>query len=262
MTGIRRRAAGLAFLAVACILSSCAPVKKPGSVAPPSAIQPVPGTSAFFHTVERGQTLYRIAKTYGVDWHDLMRANGITDVSKLETGQRLLIPGRGVSSMPPIKGGLYSAAQIRRLVGSRDTRTVWRTITVHHSGTLQGGAVAFNRDHLRRRMGGLFYHFVIGNGSQSGTGQIEVGWRWKKHVKANRPFDIQICLVGDFNRQKVSEDQFASLVALIQTLRADYGIPVENVRRHDDVPGKRTACPGRNFPFSRLLSTLRQTASS
>jgi LysM repeat protein len=222
----------------------------------------VPGTSAFYHTVERGQTLYRIAKTYGVDWHELMRANGISDVSKLETGQRLLIPGHGMPSMPPLAGGVYTAEQVRRLVGPRDARSTWRTITVHHSGTLQGGAASFNRNHLRRRMGGLFYHFVIGNGSQSRQGQIEVGWRWKRHVKANRPYDIQICLVGDFNRQSVSEEQFASLVALIQTLRADYGIPVENVRRHDDIPGKHTACPGSHFPFSRLLSTLRQTASS
>jgi N-acetyl-anhydromuramyl-L-alanine amidase AmpD len=105
-------------------------------------------------------------------------------------------------------------------------------------------------------MGGLFYHFVIGNGTQSRDGQIEVGWRWKKHVKANRPFDIQICLVGDFNQQRVSDAQYASLVTLIQTLRADYCITVDNVRRHEDIPGKHTACPGDRFPFSRLIQEL------
>lgn len=256
-----RRALCLALVAAAAGLSSCAPSKRAKSAAPPPAIQPVPGTGAFFHTVERGQTLYRIAKMYGVDWHDLMRVNGITDVSKLESGQRLLIPGHVVPAVP-VSGGVYTPEQIRRLVGSRDTRSTWRTITVHHSGTLQGGAASFNRDHIRRRMGGLFYHFVIGNGTQSGDGQIEVGFRWKRHIKANRPFDIQICVVGDFNRQQVSDAQFASLVALIQTLRADYGVRVENVRRHDDVPGKHTACPGSHFPFSRLISALRQTGSS
>lgn len=250
----------LALTLAAAGLSSCAPVKKPSSV-PPAPIQSVPGTSAFMHTVERGQTLYRISKTYGIDWRELMRVNGITDVSKLEPGQKLLIPGHAVPILPPVSGSVYSSEQVRRLVGARDTRSTWRTITVHHSGTLQGGAAAFHRDHLRRRMGGLFYHFVIGNGSQSREGQIEVGWRWKKHVKANRPFDIQICLVGNFNRQRVSEEQFASLVQLIQTLMADYDIPVDHIRRHDDVPGKHTACPGSNFPFSRLLSALRQSSS-
>lgn len=255
MKHARRAGYALAVLMAAGLLSSCAPAKKPHSiVAPPPVVAPSSG-APFYHTVERGQTLYRIAKMYGMDWHQLAEANRISDVSGLETGQRLLIPGRQ-AVFTPASAGVYSGAQVRDLVGPRDTRSRWLTITVHHSGTLQGGASAFNRDHLRRHMGGLFYHFVIGNGTQSRDGQIEVGWRWRRHVKANRPFDIQICLVGNFNRQQVSEAQFASLVALIQTLQADYGIPTQNIRRHEDIPGKHTACPGSRFPFSRLINEL------
>ena len=240
------------------LLSSCAPPKKPHSIVPPSSLSQsaVSQPGAYYHTVARGQTLYRVAKMYGVSLSDLTRANGINDASKLETGQRLLIPGHQAAPPSFLPGAFYSPDQIRQLVGQRDSRSVWRTITVHHSGTLQGGATAFNRDHLRRHMGGLFYHFVIGNGTQSRDGQIEVGFRWKRHIKANRPFDIQICVVGDFNQQQVSEAQFASLVALIRTLRSDYGVSIDNIRRHEDVPGKHTACPGSHFPFSRLIQAL------
>jgi murein DD-endopeptidase MepM/ murein hydrolase activator NlpD len=45
------------------------------------------------HVVRRGQTLYRIARTYGVDPGDLMRTNGITDPRTLEVGQELFVPG-------------------------------------------------------------------------------------------------------------------------------------------------------------------------
>jgi murein DD-endopeptidase MepM/ murein hydrolase activator NlpD len=43
--------------------------------------------------VERHQTLYRICKTYGVDLKGVASLNGIPDPSKIETGQRIFIPG-------------------------------------------------------------------------------------------------------------------------------------------------------------------------
>jgi lipoprotein NlpD len=46
-----------------------------------------------YHTVQPGQTLYRIGQTYGVDDDDLARINGIKDPSQLKVGKRLFIPG-------------------------------------------------------------------------------------------------------------------------------------------------------------------------
>jgi murein DD-endopeptidase MepM/ murein hydrolase activator NlpD len=46
-----------------------------------------------YHVVERHQTLYRICKTYGVDLKEVASINGITDPSKIQTGQRIFIPG-------------------------------------------------------------------------------------------------------------------------------------------------------------------------
>src|SRR5207248_2260169 len=47
------------------------------------------------HTVEKGQTLYRIARTYGLTVDELMAVNGIEDPTTLRVGQQLLIPGSG-----------------------------------------------------------------------------------------------------------------------------------------------------------------------
>ncbi len=52
-----------------------------------------PRTTGVYHVVERHQTLYRICKTYGVDLKGVASLNGIPDPSKIETGQRILIPG-------------------------------------------------------------------------------------------------------------------------------------------------------------------------
>lgn len=46
-----------------------------------------------YHKVDKGQTLYRIAKTYDVDIQDVAEFNDITDVTQIKEGQRLFIPG-------------------------------------------------------------------------------------------------------------------------------------------------------------------------
>ena len=214
---------------------------------------PAPVTGVY-HTVVRGETLYRIAKFYHINLNELMRANRISAPGQLTIGQKLFVPA--VVLIPPVVPVSAYTARIGDLVGPRNISSVWQTITVHHSGTRNGSARLFDKDHHRRHMGGLFYHFVIGNGTNSGDGEVEVGWRWKAQVKANRSYDIQICLVGNFDEQLPSEPQFNSLVVLINTLRAQYNIPLSNVRQHRDIRGKHTDCPGKIFPFSRLLSAL------
>ena len=77
---------------------------------------------------------------------------------------------------------------------------------------------------------GLAYHFVIGNGSSSGNGEIEVGPRWTKqlnggHVASDylNNIAIGICLVGDLNRDQPTKAQLGALDELITYLRDRVG---------------------------------------
>ncbi|MFH1045977.1 MAG: LysM peptidoglycan-binding domain-containing M23 family metallopeptidase [Candidatus Omnitrophota bacterium] len=57
----------------------------------PGPKQPtVPGS---YHTVKKGQTLWRICKAYGVDIEEVTRINQLADATKIEVGQRIFIPG-------------------------------------------------------------------------------------------------------------------------------------------------------------------------
>jgi len=217
----------------------------------------IPSPAGAYHIVGSGQTLWRIAKTYNVDVHELMRANAINDPGQLGVGQRLFIPG-AVVPLPFGPSAPIVTGDVESIVGPRRYTSRWRTITIHHSATLEGNAETFDRNHRQRGMGGLFYHFVIGNGIGSGDGEIEVGWRWRKQSQVDRPNDIQICLVGDFNRQRVSDKQVESLIKLIALLRQQYNIPLRNIRKHKSIKGKHTACPGNNLPFDRIISDLRK----
>lgn len=218
----------------------------------------ITGAPGVYHIVAHGQNLYRISKVYGVDIKEIIKANNLKSPNQIEIGQKLFIPKPGIPIyIEPYHGAAYTAVQ--KLVGEKQYRIHWRTITLHHSATQEGNALSFDRNHRHRGMGGLFYHFVIGNGNGSGDGQIEVGWRWRRQVEANRLRDIQICLVGDFNKQVVTPAQFNSLMVLLTILKQQYSIPVSNIRTHKSISGKITECPGNNFPFFRIVRELRKT---
>jgi murein DD-endopeptidase MepM/ murein hydrolase activator NlpD len=58
--------------------------------------------SGVTHVVARGETLYRIARTYAIDLADLMETNGIADPRDLTVGQELFIPGADrILEVPP-----------------------------------------------------------------------------------------------------------------------------------------------------------------
>ncbi|HTP53208.1 MAG TPA: M23 family metallopeptidase [Anaeromyxobacteraceae bacterium] len=59
------------------------------------------------HVVQRGETVYRIAKTYGLDARELMEVNGLTDPRALQPGMELFIPGAPRAlEVPPLPAGV------------------------------------------------------------------------------------------------------------------------------------------------------------
>jgi murein DD-endopeptidase MepM/ murein hydrolase activator NlpD len=78
----------VSFLSFILFVGGCA--RHGASPARPSSL---PKTTGVYHVVERHQTLYRICKTYGVDLKGVASLNSIADPSKIETGQRVFIPG-------------------------------------------------------------------------------------------------------------------------------------------------------------------------
>ncbi|MHC4696431.1 MAG: peptidoglycan recognition protein family protein [Planctomycetota bacterium] len=140
----------------------------------------------------------------------------------------------------------------------------WTTIVIHHSATVNGGARPFDRFHRKKGWDGLGYHFVIGNGTDTPDGVVEVGARWHRqqhgaHCKTRSNYynehGIGICLVGDFTKTKPSGKQYASLTRLVQFLTDRCGIAPERVTTHGVVTGE-TECPGRHFRLAKLRRSL------
>ena len=150
-------------------------------------------------------------------------------------------------------------------------RSKWDYVVVHHSATATGGASAFDKYHREvNKWDELGYHFVIGNGTDTRDGAIEVGSRWIKQkwgahckVPGNRfnEHGIGICLVGNFEQTPPSAAQMASLGRLVNFLMAECRIPSDHVMGHGSVTGK-TVCPGRKFPMARFQRQLSPRLSS
>ena len=237
----------LFVLALLVLITGC--VTRPPRVGKPV----VPATyGGISHTLVKGETVWRLAKTYGVGADAILRANHITDPSDLKVGTLIWIPG---------------AAQPLRTLPFLPDSNKWQYIVIHHSATEVGNAELFDKGHRRRGFwNGLGYHFVIDNGT-AGTrdGQIETSHRWNHQMDGAHcnAMDMNqkgngICLVGNFDEEKVTSEQFASLVWLVRQLQAKYHIPAHRVLRHHDVPGKNgTHCPGSHFPWSQLRKQLR-----
>lgn len=136
----------------------------------------------------------------------------------------------------------------------------WQWIIIHHSATTFGNAQIIDGWHRNNGWDELGYHFVIGNGSNSADGQVEIGPRWPKqkwgaHTKTadNRfnDFGIGICLVGNFDEDRPTAAQLKSVATLVAHLMKTYHISADHVIGHGEA--KPTDCPGRYLSVSEVV---------
>ncbi|MCU0511893.1 MAG: LysM peptidoglycan-binding domain-containing protein [Anaerolineae bacterium] len=67
-----------------------------GVATPPAPAGTAPTLGANLHTVQSGETLFKIAMQYGLTVNDLAAANGLVDLTLIYAGQQLVIPGTAV----------------------------------------------------------------------------------------------------------------------------------------------------------------------
>lgn len=177
-----------------------------------------------------------------------------------------------IFSVTPFLGGVRrgrvaAPVDIGLLCSVNTSEVDWQYIVLHHSGTKEGDAASFDAYHKnsKRWKHGLAYHFVIGNGSRSDDGKIEVGRRWTEQIHgahtgitAINKVAVGICLVGNFESSdsRPTGRQLDALVALTCYLCKRYDIPLNRVTTHRDVYKKHTVCPGSNFPYDEFDARL------
>jgi lipoprotein NlpD len=103
------RLAPRAALAVALALGcASAPQPRPPPV-PLTTAEPhvEPDLVGATHVVKKGETVYRIARTYGIEVRDLMEVNDLADARQLKVGMELFVPGAvRPLDVPPLPPGV------------------------------------------------------------------------------------------------------------------------------------------------------------
>lgn len=116
----------------------------------------------------------------------------------------------------------YLNNKTRHAISDTKASNKWRTIKVHTTGNDVGSAHILETTHQAVLGNSLLYHFVIGNGSQSKDGQIEIGTRWTEQQPSplSNNSTIHIALVSD---EFTTFSQNKSLNELISYLCAQQG---------------------------------------
>lgn len=191
---------------------------------------------------------------------------GVAALSILDPGAPGAHAG-GVSMSPlmGISGSIGMDAIFQTNTPIEESR--WDSIVIVHSGTPTGSAADIAQEHRGLGYDGLGFHFVIGNGTRMGDGEIHVGYRWidqrdgAELAGVGTGFSnsgvIEICLVGDGDRRPFTEQQLHRLAQVVTALADRLDIPSEKINLHKDLAG--TTSPGQYFPraeFEQMLATM------
>lgn len=199
------------------------------------------------HLVRKGDTLSGIALKFGTTVSRIKQYNQLKS-DTIYAGQKLNIPVK--SDLNAVRSTTRHISQLRD----------WRYIVAHHSAIERGNAAIYDRAHRRRGMEhGLAYHFVIGNGQDSGNGEIEIGNRWLRQLHGGHvrkayvnEHGIGICLVGNFENHAPTQKQKTALIGLVNYLNTEVISRKTQFAVHKEIDRNHTVCPGRHFPISEM----------
>jgi len=167
---------------------------------------------------------------------------------------------KGIGHHAPASGTTEEMASEKALPlvnpGCEKMKSINR-IVVHHSATETGNAEFFRV--LHRIVNGwndIGYHYVIGNGSFSGDGEIETGRALPfrgAHAQGGNEDSIGVCLVGNFDNRPPTAAQMTSLAVLLKKLAIEYSIGRGSVTLHRLIEGSSTRCPGSKLTLEDVL---------
>lgn len=174
--------------------------------------------------------------------------------------------GLTLSPMVAIAGSSGIESVFRTSVPVEPAR--WDSIVITHSASPFGSPESLEARQRELSQQGLGFHFIVGNGSGMGNGDIHVGYRWLDQQPGLQVFSqtngpdagraISICLVGDGNRRPFTNLQVQRLAQLVATIARQLDIPADRVYLQSQL--SQAASPGRYFPeaqFRELLAGLR-----
>jgi N-acetylmuramoyl-L-alanine amidase len=142
----------------------------------------------------------------------------------------------------------------------------WSEIVVHHTfaPTVKNfmekpdanfWLTAIDNFHRARGWNGIGYHFVI-----TPDGLIYIGRKLNQvgaHTVGHNATGIGVCLLGNFDEEEPTAEQWISLKYLLAWLCYVFNIPVERIYFHRQFAPK--TCPGKKMDLDKVRKAVRET---
>ncbi len=183
----------------------------------------------------------------------------------------LLAPALAVAAPRPSPSQVEARnAELVQAIAAQPGEPAWRYIVIHHTASEHDSLRGISAGHAKRFRDplGIQYHFLIGNGNSAPDGAIQLA-RWPHrqlsiHVvhPERAPTAITISLQGNLHERVPSPAQMLAVETLVRHLMALYGIDADRLSSNTNVDGTFTVCPGKYFPFDRLVWRLRHKQSA
>jgi hypothetical protein len=145
----------------------------------------------------------------------------------------------------------------------------WHGLIIHHTAGSQRQALdSIRKDQMRRGYADIAYHFVMVVDAK-GRGHLKRGRSDQLNgCHGNNHFNkhaLGFCVVGNYEKYPMSEELYSDVLAGVRHVLKLYAISPEKVYGHRQIkdlrPGEKctvTACPGKHFPFERLVDDLKR----
>jgi len=126
-------------------------------------------------------------------------------------------------------------------------------IDIHHSASLTVSysgietIKSFANHHINtHNWAGIGYHYIVTPDLEVYKTGFDSQSRWS--VGNHNGYTISTLIVGSFDKEEISEDQYDLALQLVRHKMRSYSVPKENVKGHNEYAGHSSnACPGINM---------------
>lgn len=157
---------------------------------------------------------------------------------------------------PTFNGGELVINDISAAYSTGVLRPKTEFIVIHHTAGSDNGKISdIAKIHLKQnKWNSIGYHYFI---DVDGTvTQLRDDRECAPHSYHYNNNSVAIVLNGNFSNHPVGSAQYTSLVLLVRELMAKYGLGKDAVKRHCDLNGNSTECPGKYFNLQQFKKDL------
>jgi len=129
-------------------------------------------------------------------------------------------------------------------------------IIIHHTSRVSMTAEECHEFHQKDRgWSGIGYNFFI---EKDGTIIEGRGFHVGAHAYGYNRNSLGICLTGDFDIEKPTNEQWSSFLELSTFLMEKYHLLPHQVLGHRELEGTKTSCPGLLFDTNKMRGKIKK----